>query len=184
MKFNFNLHLLYLLGALWTIHSCGEPKNNNSISIDIQGSIQPDSIQLLNYNNAEAITLKGSDTPFIFPQKEPINDAFKINIYKDENVLSKKVFLDGKDIKINGELTSSEFIIDTVLNSTTFYKQVQFYSTIDSLNTSTINDSIINSILLKQIKANIDHPLSFEISYYYIEKNKNFKSKLQPLKLI
>ncbi|MDY2585874.1 TlpA family protein disulfide reductase [Winogradskyella aquimaris] len=184
MKFNFNLHLLYLLGALWTIHSCGEPKNNSSIFIDIQGTIQPDSIQLLNYNNAEAITLKGSGSPFIFHQRQPVNDAFKLNIFKDENVLSKKVFLDGSDIKIKGKLTLDDFIIDTVLNSAIFYKQVQFQTTLDSLKSSKVNDTLINEILLEQIKENINHPLSFEISDYYIEKNKNYKSKLQPLQLI
>lgn len=164
--------------------SCDNQKNTNSISIDVLGEVRPDSIQLLNYNHSEAITLKGSDIPFQFKQTQPINDAFKIIIYKDGNVLSKKVFLDGNDISITGKLTSDEFIIDTVLNSDVYYRQIAFYSTIDSLKTSTINDSIINSILLKQIETNINHPLSFEISEYYIEKNKNYKSKLQPLKLI
>ncbi|GAB4158809.1 MAG: hypothetical protein Tsb0033_12490 [Winogradskyella sp.] len=184
MKFNFNLHLLYMLGALWLIHSCSKTKNTNSISIDIQGTIQPDSIQLLNYNNAEAITLKGSGSPFIFHQSQPVNDAFKLNIFKDGNVLSKKVFLEGSDIKIKGKLTLDDFIIDTVLNSAIFYKQVQFQTTLDSLKSSNGNDTLINEILLEQIKENINHPLSFEISDYYIEKNKNHKAKLQPLQLI
>lgn len=178
-RITFNVFCLILL-----LQSCENHKNTNSISIDIQGTIQPDSIQLLNYNNAEAITLKGSGSPFIFRQSQPVNDAFKLNIFKDGNVLSKKVFLDGSDIKIKGKLTLDDFIIDTVLNSAIFYKQVQLQTTLDSLTSSKVNDSIINSILLKQIKANIDHPLSFEISDYYIQKNKNYRSKLQPLKLI
>jgi alkyl hydroperoxide reductase subunit AhpC len=178
-RITFNVFFLILL-----LQSCENHKNTNSISIDIQGTIQPDSIQLLNYNNAEAITLKGSGSPFIFRQSQPVNDAFKLNIFKDGNVLSKKVFLDGSDIKIKGKLTLDDFIIDTVLNSFTFYKQVQFQTTLDSLKSSKVNDTLINEILLEQIKENINHPLSFEISDYYIEKNKNYKAKLQPLQLI
>lgn len=180
MKFNF----LHFIGILLLIQSCSDQKNTNSISIDVLGTIQPDSIQLLNYNHSEAITLKGNNTPFQFKQTQAVNDAFKINFYKDGNVMSKKVFLDGNDISITGKLTLDGFVIDTVLNSDVYYKQIAFYSTVDSLKTSKINDSIINSILLKQIEANINHPLSFEISEYYIEKNKNYKSKLQPLQLI
>lgn len=178
-RITFNVFFLILL-----LQSCENHKNTNSISIDNQGTIQPDSIQLLNYNNAEAITLKGSGSPFIFHQSQPVNDAFKLNIFKDGNVLSKKVFLEGSDIKIKGKLTLDDFIIDTVLNSAIFYKQVQFQTTLDSLKSSKGNDIFINEILLKQIEANINHPLSFEISEYYIDKNKNYKSKLQPLKLL
>ena len=79
MKFNF-LHFIVLL--LLT-QSCSNQKNTNSISIDVLGEVRPDSIQLLNYNHSEAITLKGSDTPFQFKQTQPVNDAFKINIFKD-----------------------------------------------------------------------------------------------------
>ncbi|MCT4630474.1 thioredoxin-like domain-containing protein [Winogradskyella sp.] len=186
MKFRFNLLLLTCLCFTFVFFACNGSKstNPNTISIEISGTNQPDSIQLLNYNKSEAITITTNERPFIFHQKDTIHDAFKINVFNNKKVSSKKIFLNGKHINLKGKLTAEQFMIDTVTNSDIYYKQMHFYATLDSLKTLKVNDSIINNILLKQIKECIHHPLSFEISDYYIAKNKNHKPLLKDLQIV
>ncbi|MBU2928062.1 TlpA family protein disulfide reductase [Winogradskyella psychrotolerans] len=182
MKVSVYILALCLIGLFC---SCDTLKTTdpNSISVEILGEAQPDSIKVVSYNNSEGISSKHGN-PYTFNFSKAINDAFIINVFKDEKTYSKKVFLNGGRLKIQAELLSESLKIDTVIGSEIYTKSIRFFSDLDSLNSHEINDFDVNAFLLNGVEENLNHPFSFEISNHYIDKNKNYKSRLIDLKSI
>ena len=165
--------------------SCNPLKkgNPNRISIEIKEGVEADSIKIVSYNNSEVIIAK-TGNPYHFNFSDTINDAYVIDVFKDGKKSSKKIFLNGEDLKIQAELSSGVFKIDTVIGSEIYYKSVDFYKTLHQLESDKIDDSGMNKFLLQNIKDNLNHPFSHEISTIYIERNKNYKAQLINLKSV
>lgn len=165
--------------------SCDDLQQTNTkrISIEIIGDKQPDSIKLVSYNKSNGIVSKNQN-PYIFNFADSINDAYAIDVFKDGELTSKKIFLGGEAITIKAKFKPGTFSIDTVIGSEIYYKSLDFYKTLGQLDKKQASDSVINSFLLSFTEANLNHPLSFEISNYYIEKNQNYTSKLVDLKSV
>lgn len=182
MKVSFYCLSLILIGLL---SSCNNRQNTNpnSISVEILGAEQPDSIKVVSFNNSEGIIAKNGN-PYSFNFSHTINDAFVMDVFKNGKTYSKKIFLDGEGLNIRAELKPESIEIDTVIGSEIYNKSIDFYSTLDSLNTIQANDPVVNALLLQRVKENLSHPFSFEISNLYIERNKNYKSKLMALKSV
>jgi len=170
---------------LCVLSACDNPQktNPNSISIEILGTVQPDSIKLVSYNNSEGYVAKDGN-PHLFNFNSVIYDSYVMDAYKNEKTFSKKLFLDGESLKIQAELKNETIEIDTVIGSDIYYKSIDFYSRLDNLNKKQVSDSALNEFLLQSIKENLSHPFSFDISDYYLDKNQNYKSKLLNLKTI
>jgi len=157
--------------------------NTNSISIEIIGAVQPDSIKLLSFNNSEGFVAKEGN-PYLFNFNNTIYDAYVMDAYKNGKTFSEKIFLDGQQLKIQAQIKNESIEIDTVIGSDIYYKSIDFYSRLDNFNKKQVRDSTLNEFLLQSIKENLSHPFSFDISDYYLEKNQNYKSKLRDLKTI
>ena len=180
-----NLFSFLPIAFLLVLSGCSNGKNTsaNSISIEILGNEQPDSIKVVSFNNSEGLIAK-SGNPYLFSFSKSISDAFVIDVYKNEKTYSKKLFLDGENLKVQAELMSEDLKIDSIIGSDTYNKSIAFYSNLDSLNRNKINDFEINKFLLASVKENLNHPFSFEISNQYLDRNKNYKSRLLDLKSI
>ena len=113
-----------------------------------------------------------------------IKDAFVLDVFKNGKSHSKKIFLDGERIKIEAELLSATFKIDTIIGSEIYYKSIAFDAGFDALKRDEVKDSDVNEFLLQSVKENLNHPFSFEISNHFLERNQNYKSKLTDLKAI
>lgn len=182
MKVTFYCLSLFLIILLSACSHLGK-SNPNSISIEIKGDVQPDSIKLVSFNNSEGLIAKNGN-PYVFNFGNAIHDAYVIDVFKNGKTDSKKLFLDGEALKIKAELTPEAFKIDTVMGSKTYNKSIKFYSTLDSLKNNKVNDFEINQFLLESVEENISHPFSFEISNHFIDRNKNYKARLIQLKTI
>lgn len=182
MKTSFYSLFLIFLSALCACSNL-QKTNPNSISVELLGAEQPDSIKLVSFNNSEGVVAKNGN-PYLFNFNNTIEDAFVLDVFNNGNIYSKKLFLDGEGIKIQAELTQEIFNIDTVIGSEIYYKSITFDKSLDDLIKEPINDSVVNKFLLRSVKENLSHPFSFEISNHFLERNQNYKSKLIDLKAI
>lgn len=182
MKVSFYFLSLILICLLSSCNNL-QKTNPNNISVEILGLEQPDSIKLVSFNNSEGVVAKNGN-PYLFNFGNTINDAFVMDVFKNGKTHSKKIFLDGKNLKIQAELKSEALKIDTVIGSKIYYKSIEFYSSLDSLISKNVKDSSINEFLLSNVKENLSHPFSFDISDHYLERNQNYKSRLIDLKSI
>jgi hypothetical protein len=155
--------------------------NTDRISVEIVGNIQPDSLKMLSFNNSEGLVVK-SGNPYYFNFKDSINDAYSLTFYKDGTAYSKKLFLNGKNLKIKAKLESENFEIDTVIGSHVYDKSIAFYTSLDSLNLLKVDDFKVNDFLLSSVKENLNHPFAFDISERFLERNTNYKLRLINLK--
>jgi hypothetical protein len=158
-----------------------ENSNTNTISVEIVGEVQPDSLKMLNFNNSEGLVVK-SGHPYHFNFKDSISDAYSLTFYKSGTAYSKKLFLDGKNLKLKAEVKSENFEIDTLIGSDVYYKSIAFYSSLDSLKDLKIDDFKVNDFLLSSLEENLNHPFAFDISERFLERNINYKSRLMDLK--
>lgn len=168
---------------LCALTSCNTNENSgtNLISVEIVGEIQPDSLKMLSFNNSEGLVLK-TENPYYFNFKDSINDAYSLTFYKSGIAYSKKLFLDGKNLKLKAKLEAEHFEIDTVIGSDVYDKSMAFYSSLGSLNDLKIDDFKVNDFLLSSLEENLNHPFAFDICERFLERNINYKSRLMDLK--
>ena len=57
----------------------------------------------------------------LFLVEDSINDLYNLKLYTSKDIVNKKIWLQGSDILIKGELTP-QLSIDTVINSPLYYK--------------------------------------------------------------
>lgn len=182
MRTSFYFLFLTSIGLLGSCSNL-QKTHPNSISLEFLGAAQPDSIKLVSFNNSEGVVAKNGN-PYIFNFNNTIHDAFVIDVFNKGEKYSKKIFLDGKGIKIQAELTLETFKIDTVIGSDIYYKSLAYSVHLADQSKEPINNSTLNEFLLQSLKENLSHPFSFEISHDFLERNKNYKSKLRTLKTI
>ncbi len=181
---NFPRYLFcFIFLSLLTACDARDKSNPNSILIEIKGEVQPDSIKMVSFNNSEEIVEK-KGPPYEFKFNTPINDAYNVVLFKNGSAYTKKIVLDGEYLKMKTELKAETLRIDTLIGSKVYNKSLVFYARLDSLNKSGTSDFDLNEFLLSSIKKNLNHPFSFDISDDYIERNKNYKSRLMRLKAL
>lgn len=176
-------HLYFIFACLLMACNTHDNSSPNSISIEIEGEIQADSIKMISFNNSEEIVAKEGHV-YQFNFNAPINDAYTIVIFKNGSAFSKKIVLDGERLKMKAVLEAENFKIDTLIGSDIYNNSLDFYSRLDSLNGMEASDFNVNEFLLSSISNHLNHPFSFDISDYYLERNKNYKARLMRLKLI
>ena len=175
--------LFLILLSVLSACSTHQKTNPNSISVEILGAEQPDSIKLVSFNNSEGGVVKKGN-PYLFNFSDTIRDAFVMDVFKKVKTHSKKIFLDGEHIKIQVKIKHESLKIDTVIGSEIYYKSLVFNERLDDLNREQVNDSVVNNFLLSSIKQNLNHPFSFEVSNHFLERNQNYTSKLNDLKAV
>lgn len=110
-------------------------------------------------------------------------DCYNIRYYENGKMFRQQIWLDTGNIKIEAHIDSSKLVIDTVINSPTYYKIKDFYIKNSQLfkNKDTI---LLNAFLLDTYKANIENPFSLLVGNIYVGINQNIKSNLLNLKTL
>jgi thiol-disulfide isomerase/thioredoxin len=95
-------------------------------------------------------------------------------------VMHNQIWLNGEKILIKGKI-DKKLIVDTIIGSSLYYGSKRTGNGLTQLFSEKVEDSIINNFNFKQIKENIDNPLSLALSDNYIRRNKNNLENLSRL---
>lgn len=110
-------------------------------------------------------------------------DCYNIRYFENGKMFRQQIWLDTGNIKVVGHFDSSKLIIDTVLNSTIYYKQKDFFAQYSKLYKSK-DTTLLNNFLLETFKINIENPFSLLVGNLYVGINQNKIDNLLNLKTL
>lgn len=135
-----------------------------------------DKVDVFDLSQQEIYSSKYKDTVSFQFKKNSIN-CYNIRYHEKGKLYRQQIWLDTGVIQINAHLDDDKLLIDTVVNSSMYYKVMDFnkmYS--DMLKT---NDSVkINDFLLTAYEENLNNPFSYHIGQSFIIRNQNSKLNL------
>ncbi|MFD2568828.1 TlpA family protein disulfide reductase [Pseudotenacibaculum haliotis] len=150
------------------------------LNLYLSSNLKIDSVFVSNIaQDREFYILPYSDTLRV-QFKDSINDMYNIWFFTQEGRRTKQLWLNGKNLIIKGSI-GKRFEIDTVLGSDLFYKAQKFQKEYRQLYKEKAKDEVINQLLIRYTKENINNPLSLQTADYYLYKNKNDKEKVRNL---
>ncbi|MBC7958319.1 MAG: TlpA family protein disulfide reductase [Vallitaleaceae bacterium] len=120
-------------------------------------------------------------TSFDFPFSEINCYNFRF-VTKTKN-FSQQMWLNSGKITIKARFSNDELIIDTVQNSSFYYKVKSFHENLSAL-LKTRDTNLINSFLLKEYEANLNNVFSYSIGMNFLGINQNSKLALLKLKAL
>lgn len=183
MKLKINpLILLFVFTACKNDQKKKEAVEDYNLKIELEAlNLQVDSIALKPANKKQQMTVVYKNNAALFLVEDSINDLYNLKLYTSKDIVNKKIWLQGSDILIKGELTP-QLSIDTVINSPLYYKIQENSKTLKRLFKEDENNPEIDAFFLRKIEELLDSPVSFAMADTYIYRNKKNISKLQDLK--
>lgn len=149
------------------------------IVINDLGKHKIDKVDVFDLSQKEFYEYEHKDTLNLNFDKKNI-DCYNIRYHEGDKMFQQQIWLDTGKIKIVAHLDSTTLIIDTVYNSPTYYKVLEFGKKHFELYKK--NDTLLlNNYLIDKYKENIENPFSIVIADYYVRLNQN--SKLNHIKL-
>ena len=143
-------------------------------------SYKVDSVEAFDLSQGEFHDYDYQDTINMHFNKSNI-DCYNIRYHANGKIYSTQIWLDTGYIIIAAQIDSNKLIIDTVLNSPTYYMVKDFGKKRYELYKA--NDTIaLNNYLLTNYEKNIENPFSLVIGDYYIKWNLNSKLNLLKFK--
>ncbi len=185
---------LFFFGILLINISCNpssKKENKTTLSFNEQkGSTV--TIEIKNVEGAESIEFfaadgSGSFTSVPFENstkidlKEYISGSYYILVHKDSVIINTSLLLQGNDITIKATAEGKRLKIDTVINSPVYYEQKQIVNNFRKIK-KTASLQKANTYLLDLIKDKTKNILLKDLSYLYIEVNKNNRTNLKALR--
>jgi len=108
-------------------------------------------------------------------------DCYNIRYHEGEKMFRAQLWLDSGNIKIQAHLDEKNLVIDTVINSPTFYYVKAFAKQYFELS-KTNDTALLNQFLLDAYEENIGNPFSIMVVDYFVRLNQNSKVNLLKLK--
>jgi hypothetical protein len=141
-----------------------------------------DNVDIFDLSQKEFLETQYKDTlNFAFTKKNV--DCYNIRYHENGKMFRQQIWLDSGQLKIEAHIDSSALIIDSVFNSPTYYKYLNFRSDFSILSIKK-DTSAMNNILLELYSDNIDNPYSLLFAETYLRLNQNSKASLSKLKLL
>jgi len=157
-------------------------QTNIQLVINNLGSHKIEKVDVFDLSQKEFYKYEYKDTLTLNFNKKNI-DCYNIRYYEGDKMFKKQIWLDTGKIKIIAHLDNTNLIIDTVFNSPSYYKILEFekkYSELVKKNDTTS----INNYLLDKYEENIENPYSLLIGNFYISLNQNSKLNLIKFKTL
>jgi hypothetical protein len=135
-----------------------------------------DTVEAFDLTQKEVYNYDFRDTLTMHFKKNNI-DCYNILCHGNGQIYRRQIWLDSGNIRIEAHIDSSELLVDTVVNSPTYYQAKNFAREYRDLWNA--NDTIaLNNYLLTKYEENIQNPFSFVIGNLYIQVNQNLKTNL------
>jgi len=110
-----------------------------------------------------------------------ISNKYDIHYYVDGERKWEQLWLEGNDIVIK-TFVDSIIKLDTVINSPfTYYTKGVIDKYYYDLLENSYEDSIVNEFLLTELKKNLDHPFSIDLSKMFLYENQDKRKNLEVL---
>jgi hypothetical protein len=151
-----------------------------NIELIIKTNTKVDSIDAMDFSQKEFFKSQYKDT-INFSFKKANIDLYNIGGYIRDKKYWKQIWLDTGNIKILIHFDSSKLIIDTVINSPTYYRVMNFNKEYTDI-VKTHDTLLINNFLLNNLNKNIENPFSLWVGMLYLNVNQNVKINLFALK--
>lgn len=151
-----------------------------NIRLILKTDLKIDSIKVFDVSSKESYTGRYKDTVDIKFKKQNI-DLYDIRCFERGKIYHKQAWLDPGNITVKARTDNSNLIVDTVINSPSYYGARNYYKTLSNFNAA--KDTIArNNFALNEIKKNIENPRSIFIAFEYIFFNQNSNHELLKLK--
>ena len=113
---------------------------------------------------------------------EPLNDLYNLTFYTGQNKRMNQLWLDGESVVIKGTFTGKALEIDTVIGSDLYYTSIDFRTRFYQLMEQPTDSTVINDLLMNELKKNINNSFSIEISRNFFNRNSSRKDELQKIR--
>ncbi len=114
---------------------------------------------------------------------DSINDLYNVTFYINDKKMMNQLWLNGKNIIIKGEITTS-LEIDTIIGSDLYYNSIDFRKRYKEMIEDKSDSATINDFLLSELKKNIDNPYSIEIANNFFYRNISKKDELKKIYIL
>ena len=110
-----------------------------------------------------------------------IDDKYNILYFLKNEIRQEQLWLQGNDIIIEASI-GAKVKIDTIMNSPfSYYTNDVYDKYYNDLIKNNYEDSIVNQFLLTEIKKNLDHSFSNDLSKMFLYENQERKENLETL---
>ena len=110
-----------------------------------------------------------------------IDDRYNILYFLKNEIRREQLWLQGNDILIEASI-GAKVKIDTIRNSPfSYYTNDVYDKYYNDLSINNYKDSIVNEFLLTELKKNLDHPFSNDLSKMFLYENQDKKENLEVL---
>lgn len=150
-----------------------------SITVIIKSPIKIDSVSMDDLSSTEHYNQPFKDTLTFNFRKKSI-DCYNIKYYIKNKRYKNQIWLDAGNINLTAHLAdTSNFIVDTVLNSPMYYHKKAFLSSIASVRK---DSAVYNAMLLAEMKKYLETTWCIYVAHIYLEYNQNSKPNFLQVK--
>jgi hypothetical protein len=156
--------------------------SQTNIKIILKTDLKIDRADVFDISQTEYHELSYGDTAIVKFQNQNI-DFYNIRYFVSGKRYYKQIWLNPGNVTIKAHTTTSDLIIDTVMNSPAYYDAINYSKTSSEI--AKRKDSMAYSdYLLTEIKKDINDPRSIKIAADYVNYNQNSRGNLLKLKVL